>query len=217
MRLCRALLLVILITSGRWLDVPAARAVGVWDAVAPYPDAHVPAGGSVTLEIPGGGPDGLPGWQVLYAGFLPADGTNPARGSAARYNPATTSWQATAPFDFHQGYDTPVLLRGGRVLVVGGAANEGIFPGGRFNIRNVQIYDPIADSWSPAGAMSTARGNHTATSLLDGSVLVVGATTPPAMARPTRFPPSNVIFPTPGSGCPPRRSRRGGPFTPPAA
>jgi N-acetylneuraminic acid mutarotase len=164
MRLWRVLLLVFLVSGGLWLETPAARAVGAWQPAAPYPDTQVPFGGTVTL------PDG----QVLVLGFVGVTAEVPAHGSAARYDPATDSWRATAPLDFRQGYASPVLLNEGRVLVTGGSVNEGISPGGRTSLRNTQLYDPIADGWSSAGAMNSARSGHTATLLPDGSVLVVG-------------------------------------------
>jgi hypothetical protein len=134
---------------------------------------------------------------VLYIGFQYVTATNPAQGSAMRYNSATDSWGATAPIDFRQGYANPVLLNEGSVFVAGGSANEGISPGGSFKIGNAQIYDPVADRWSSAGAMSTGRGNHTATLLGDGLVLVAGGNTSRgsgplfATASVERFIPSN--------------------------
>ena len=37
-----------------------------------------------------------------------------------------------------------------------------------------EIYDPASDTWSPAGRLSEARSEHTATLLPDGRVVVAG-------------------------------------------
>jgi hypothetical protein len=50
----------------------------------------------------------------------------------------------------------------GKVLVAGGYVAE------------AEIYDPLADSWTPAGTMNDLRGRQAATALNDGKVMVCG-------------------------------------------
>lgn len=74
--------------------------------------------------------------------------------------PTATAW--------HGQHDGAVLLPNGTVLVTGGAGASGAGSAG------AAVYDPQAGTWSPTGAMQTARRLHTATLLADGRVLVVG-------------------------------------------
>ena len=60
------------------------------------------------------------------------------------------------------------LLPDGRVLVTGGETL------GEGPTNATEIYDPVNDSWSFAGALAEPRSGHTATSLWDGSVVIAG-------------------------------------------
>ena len=63
------------------------------------------------------------------------------------------------------------LLKDGTVLVTGGEdARQGNA------LATTERYDPAADTWSGAGAMTAARKAHTLTALDDGRALVVGGT-----------------------------------------
>ena len=55
----------------------------------------------------------------------------------------------------------------GKVLVAGGDDGVG-------SLASAELYDPVANTWSPAGSMTTARYYHTATLLPNGRVLVAG-------------------------------------------
>jgi len=61
-----------------------------------------------------------------------------------------------------------ILLPNSKVLVAGGT-NNGTLP-----LKTAELYDPISNTWSPAGSMVVARRGHTATLLQDGKVLVTG-------------------------------------------
>ena len=61
---------------------------------------------------------------------------------------------------------TATLLSDGKVLVAGGAPFA--------QAATSEIYDPVAQTWTNSGPLSTGRGFHTATLLQDGRVVVTG-------------------------------------------
>jgi hypothetical protein len=68
-----------------------------------------------------------------------------------------------------RGVHTATLLGNGKVLLAGGANDDGSHA-----LASAELYDPASNSWAPAGAMTAARDSHTATLLGDGKVLVAG-------------------------------------------
>lgn len=66
---------------------------------------------------------------------------------------------------------TITALPNGRILVAGGTRTG---PTGAAYIATSALYDPSTGSWHAAAAMPHPRGNHTATLLADGRVLVAG-------------------------------------------
>jgi hypothetical protein len=90
----------------------------------------------------------------------------------------TDSWVQVASMATSRAQNTQTLLPNGKVLVTGGSSlqapygDEMLVP-----INESEVYDPASNTWSSAGAMSTARALHTATHLNNGKVLVVGGTT----------------------------------------
>jgi trimeric autotransporter adhesin len=95
--------------------------------------------------------------------------------SAELYDPTRNSWSAAAPMIVSRASQSAVLLRDGRVLVVGGitlAVREGgLFPS---RATDAEIYDATANRWSTTAPMGNNRLGQTATLLADGRVLVAG-------------------------------------------
>lgn len=74
-------------------------------------------------------------------------------------------WTTAAPMSVQRRSPTLTTLPGGKVLAAGG------FNLGAAALASAELYDPAANLWSPAGAMSSPRKFHTAT-LVGGKVLV---------------------------------------------
>jgi N-acetylneuraminic acid mutarotase len=95
--------------------------------------------------------------------------------STELYDPNAGTWSPAGSMDFTREFHTATLLSDGRkVLVAGGIGGE---PGGASSdLDNAEVYLPTKDKWRSAAknTMSVARASHTATLLLDDSVLVAG-------------------------------------------
>jgi hypothetical protein len=118
----------------------------------------------------------LPDGRVLVVGGAEAakgirgDGLYGGRvlASAEMYDPVTGSWSATGSLATARESHFAILLRSGRVLVVGGLS------GGNRLASSAELYDPTAGSWAQAGNPGTAN-IATATLLANGEVLVTGS------------------------------------------
>ena len=117
----------------------------------------------------------LPDATVLIAGG--DDSGDPdnmhALASAELYNPATGSFSPAASMATARFGQTATSLPDGKVLVTGGFDSSFIGTA----MSGSELYDPTAGVFMPAGAMTFARGAHTATLLADGRVLVAGGST----------------------------------------
>jgi N-acetylneuraminic acid mutarotase len=86
------------------------------------------------------------------------------------YDPASGTWSAvrqpTGPYRYAF---SATLLQSGKVLVAGGrdGNSEMIF-------ASAEVYDPVADMWTPAGSLTTPRYGHSAAMLANGKLLIVG-------------------------------------------
>ena len=106
--------------------------------------------------------------RVLIVGGACGGGTPGIRDDAEVYDPATSTWIATAALPAVREAHTATLLPDGTVLIVGGDN------GGLPRYDSALIYDPASGVWSPTGSLATGRRNHTATLLDDGTVLAIG-------------------------------------------
>ncbi|WP_275936137.1 kelch repeat-containing protein, partial [Sorangium cellulosum] len=116
----------------------------------------------------------LPSGQVLVAGGCGLSGA--PVWSAELYDPATRSWLPAAVMSTARVEHTATLLQSGKVLVAGGYSDTGGHCNGTGEapVESAELYDPATGIWMPAGAMSTARVEHTAMLLSSGQVLVAG-------------------------------------------
>lgn len=99
--------------------------------------------------------------RVLIAG---------GRAESAIYDPVLNTWQSTGKLGILRSQAQAVLLRDGHVLLTGGIP----YPEGDSVLDSIEVYDPVTNTWRPAALLTQARCCHTATSLPDGRVLVVG-------------------------------------------
>lgn len=83
---------------------------------------------------------------------------------------------------------TATLLPDGRVLVAGGFTAKGN------SIESAEIFDPAAETFSPAGNMSSPRSGHTATPLSNGKVLIAGGYNGIYLASAELYDPSTGTF-----------------------
>lgn len=88
------------------------------------------------------------------------------------YNPATDSWTTGAAPTIDRAYPSIGVI-GGLMYVVGGCVGSDC----RIGVTNaLEIYDPIANSWSSGASMTTARYGAAA-GVIGGKLYVSGGTT----------------------------------------
>ena len=127
--------------------------------------------------------------RVLIAGGN-GRGTQPL-GSAELFDPTTGKFRPTGSMVVGRGFHTATLLADGRVLITGGTSDG--WTGAHF-LASAEIYDPTTGKFAATGRMADKRGNHTATRLLDGRVLVTGGTADGAASLAT----AEIYDPTTG-------------------
>jgi WD40 repeat protein len=91
-------------------------------------------------------------------------------GSAELYDPASGTWTATGNMTTPRTGGTATLLPDGKMLVAGGYDPQS----SGLTLASAELYDPARGTWTATGTMATPRGQHTATLLTNGTVLVAG-------------------------------------------
>jgi hypothetical protein len=106
--------------------------------------------------------------KVLVSGGLGASSIVLA--DAELYDPMTGAWSSAGLLSVARFGHTATLLQSGKVLVTGGctASNCGT------DTAVSELYDPVANTWSPTGNLNAARYSHTAVRLKTGKVLAIG-------------------------------------------
>lgn len=90
--------------------------------------------------------------------------------SAEIYDAETGTFAPAGDVGFPVAHAPGVLLKDGRVLIVGGEALDGA---NATSVASAAIFNPKTNAWSQV-QMNVARRGHTATLLSDGKVLVIG-------------------------------------------
>src|SRR6266511_2305841 len=135
---------------------------GTWSDTGPLTTTR--AGHTATL---------LPSGKVLVAGGYSYPGI---LASAELYDPERGTWDPTGSLTTEHIAHTATLIEtgpnAGKVLVVGG----GYGPSSWYPSMSAtaELYDPAARTWSVTDSLTAGRGEHTATLLPSGKVLVAG-------------------------------------------
>ena len=148
-------------------SVSASAGVAVttdtWTAAPQMPTERV-AGHTATLLASG---------KLLVVGGVKSAGAGTA--AADLFDPVSATWTPVAPMNVMRTSHTATLLNDGRVLVAGGSTVSSVAAQGYVNDASAEIYDPVANTWTPTRAAPTSpRSQHTATLLPSGLVLIAG-------------------------------------------
>jgi hypothetical protein len=92
--------------------------------------------------------------------------------SAELFDPSTGKFTSTGSMTVARALHQATLLPDGKVLISGGF--EVPHPADSPGPARAEIYDPATGTFSPAGDLQVGRSLHSAISLTDGRVLVVG-------------------------------------------
>jgi len=109
---------------------------------------------------------------LLNNGLVLIAGGMNAQSSAELYNPGTGTFNVTGNLNTRRWGHTAALLSSGLVLIAGGSN----FCSGFFcnSLVDAELYNPAAGTFSATGSLNTARRNHAATALQNGTVLITG-------------------------------------------
>jgi len=94
------------------------------------------------------------------------------RQGAELYDQGGYSWTNTGALSTARREHTATLLNDGRVLVLGGKGREGSSYDAF--LSSAELYNPGGGTWSSANFLAVPVGQHTATRLNDGKVLITG-------------------------------------------
>jgi hypothetical protein len=110
----------------------------------------------------------LPNGKVLITGGT--DGASQVFASAEIYDPATGAFTPTGSMAGSRSLHTATLLPNGQVLITGGSSTTSTFT----PQATAELYAPSSGTFTPTGSMFFPRGDHAATLLPNGKVLIVG-------------------------------------------
>jgi N-acetylneuraminic acid mutarotase len=159
-------------------------------------------------------PMSTPRWQ--HTGVVLQDGTVLVAGgssgtccddptallaSAEVYNPTANTWTVVGSMATARASHTAAVLGNGQAVVAGGMTAFVVTPyqNGGGTLASAEIYDPVAQVWSPAGTMLTSRTYHTMTVLPNGMVLVAGGESFEAAGSSTTLSEAELYDPTTNS------------------
>ena len=103
----------------------------------------------------------------------PSGSPSASPSGTAQPTDAAGAFRLTGSMTTARSSQTATRLADGRVLIVGGGLDvtDAMIQGA---YASAEIYDPTSGTFKATGSMQTARGDHTATLLSDGRVLIAG-------------------------------------------
>ena len=143
--------------------------------------------------------------RVLVVGGVLTPKPGPSQvflATAEIYDPETCQFIPTGGLTTGaRALHTATLLPDGKVLVAGGYRGGGA----SFALTSAEIYDPSSGTFTATGSLNIGRGQHTATLLIGGKVLIIGGYNS-ADTRPAEiYDPGSGTFSFPGPGLKPDR------------
>lgn len=114
--------------------------------------------------------------------------------SAELYEPQTGTWRAVGALAEARILDAASALLDGRVLTTG-SCKDGRCLDQVGASASAELFDPVAEKWSPAASMATSRAGHTTTLLPNGHVLAAGGYSVDALGYPEITASSEVYDP----------------------
>ena len=89
------------------------------------------------------------------------------------YDPTTNRFTQVGNMNQSRGLVAGVRLQNGKVFVAGGFFHTGL----QWSARSTaELFDPVTNTWSYTGTMSTSRRHHFTIKLADGRVMIGGGT-----------------------------------------
>ena len=136
--------------------------------------------------------------RILITGGADQSKNGALTPTAEIYDPATRKFTLTGSMNTARQLHTATLLPNGKVLVVGGVNNPMADPASFVLVPTAELYDPVLGTFSLTGSPSVPRGEHTATLLANGEVLIAGglafSKTDPATTSAELYDPSTGAF-----------------------
>ncbi|MBZ5642941.1 MAG: choice-of-anchor D domain-containing protein [Acidobacteriia bacterium] len=136
--------------------------------------------------------------SILITGGADQNKNGALTPTAEIYDPATRKFTLTGSMNSARQLHTATLLPNGKVLVVGGVNNPMAGPNAFVLVPTAELYDPVSGTFSLTGSPSVPRGEHTATLLANGKVLIAGglalSETNPATPSAELYDPSTGAF-----------------------
>jgi N-acetylneuraminic acid mutarotase len=133
--------------------------------------------------------------RVLVAGGRSQSATD-TLSSTELFDPVSNTWKPGPAMGTSRAGHTATMLSDGRVLVVGGTAPAADGSSRFDSLSAAEVFDAKRATWTAVGPLAAARNGHTATRLLDGSVLIIGGARPAHqhLTSVERFDPATNTF-----------------------